>query len=239
MAYDNKEYENVKSRKQRFYASYPDGRIIATIENDDLEIKAVVKATIFLNKEDQMNDLPRSVGYALEIRDTELSRSNSGKTYESVNYSSWLENCEESAVGRALDNGGYGSNTCSKEELDKAKRLTEQYKKQAANNPPITLKPNVTDKNLNVNLDHDVVKFGKFKGKAMSDIPLRELTNYADYLSREAADKNEELKFGAKDFVEKVKLIVNKVKTEVKSETKKEVAKNQVPTYANEDIPPF
>jgi hypothetical protein len=33
--------------------------------------------------------------------------------------SAWVENAEESAVGRALDNMGYNSGSCSKEEIDK------------------------------------------------------------------------------------------------------------------------
>jgi len=47
-----------------------------------------------------------------------ISSSKYGKKYEDVNYFSWVENCEESAVGRALDNAGYaGSLTCSQEEI--------------------------------------------------------------------------------------------------------------------------
>ncbi len=123
MQYDPSQYETVKQRKTRFYGDHKDGRISVEIVTEDLDLKAVVKAQVFLNKEDQEKKLPRGEGYALEIRDTEKKVSGRGKEYESVNFTSWLENAEESAVGRALDNAGYASNgKCSLDEMEKAQR---------------------------------------------------------------------------------------------------------------------
>jgi hypothetical protein len=125
MKFDPTKYETVKQRKIRFYTDYPDGRIIVHQQSEHPLEYALFEALIYLSSVDQMADLPRSKGYALEIRDTELSTSSKGGTYESVNYSSWVENCEESAVGRALDNAGYASNMrCSKEEMQKAGNRT-------------------------------------------------------------------------------------------------------------------
>jgi hypothetical protein len=45
------------------------------------------------------------------------------KQYETVNYTSWTENCEESAIGRALDNAGYASSP-SREEMQKVERAS-------------------------------------------------------------------------------------------------------------------
>ena len=127
MQYNPEEYETVKSRKERFYKDNKDGRItvkLLTVEN--IMDYAVFEARVYLNAEDQKNDCPRGVGYATEIRDKELSTSNQGKKYESVNYTSWTENSEESAVGRALDNAGYsGNKKCSREEMDKANRMSK------------------------------------------------------------------------------------------------------------------
>lgn len=126
--YNKDSYESVKQRKARFYAANPDGRIVVELINQDVEEKAIVKTSIFLNKMDQEDKLPRAVGYALEIRDRELSVANSGKKFESVNFTSWLENCEESSIGRALDNAGFGSfQGPSMEEIEKANRLNKQY----------------------------------------------------------------------------------------------------------------
>lgn len=127
MQYNPEEYETVKSRKERFYKDNKDGRItvkLLTVEN--IMDYAVFEARVYLNAEDQKNDCPRGVGYATEIRDKELSTSNQGKKYESVNYTSWTENSEESAVGRALDNAGYsGNKKCSREEMEKANRMSK------------------------------------------------------------------------------------------------------------------
>jgi hypothetical protein len=73
---------------------------------------------------DHETDKPVSTGFALELRDKEMSVTRNGDKYASVNYSSWTENCEESAVGRALDNAGYSGNLkCSREEMEKADRM--------------------------------------------------------------------------------------------------------------------
>lgn len=115
-------YETVKSRKTRFYTDHKDGRIIAELLNpDSITEYALFKATIYLDA----GDTPKATGYAFELRDTQKSTSSYGKEYESVNYTSWTENCEESAVGRALDNAGYASNgKCSRDEIEKAQRMT-------------------------------------------------------------------------------------------------------------------
>lgn len=121
------EYETVKSRKEKFYTDYSDGRIVVRLVNPESVMeKAVFEARVYISLEDQKVDCPRGVGYALEIRDVELARTREGKTYETVNYSSWTENCEESAVGRALDNAGYsGNKKPSREEMEKAERMTQ------------------------------------------------------------------------------------------------------------------
>lgn len=130
MRFNPDEYENVKQRKTRFYGDNSDGRIAVEIVNQDLDEKAVVKAYVYLTREDQQNNLPKGIGHALEIRNKELSISTRGDEYESVNYTSWLENCEESAVGRALDNAGYASNAkCSRDEMEKAQRNSDAQKK--------------------------------------------------------------------------------------------------------------
>ena len=124
-------YEPVKARKKRFYADYPDGRIIVEIQNSDVLEHALIKTSIYKTGDDQGKGLAFSTGYAHEIRDRELKKSQYGKEYESVNYSSWVENCEESSIGRALDNAGYSSNgKCSREEMQKVERVTNNSNDQ-------------------------------------------------------------------------------------------------------------
>lgn len=131
MAYDLENYETVKERKQRFYSDFVDGRIIVEIQNTDVQHHALFKATLYKNAENQEKNCPIATGYAHEVRDKELSVSKKGEEYASVNYTSWVENAEESAVGRALDNAGYsGNNKCSREEMDKVNRNSPQQQHQ-------------------------------------------------------------------------------------------------------------
>jgi hypothetical protein len=122
--YNLNDYETVKSRKERFYKDNVDGRIV--VENitpiENLMDFALFKATIYKNKEEQEKMLMWSTGYAMEIRDKEMKQGKSG-AYESVNFSSWTENCEESCCGRALDNAGYsGNKKCSQEEMEQSEK---------------------------------------------------------------------------------------------------------------------
>lgn len=115
--FDASSYDDVNDRIKKFYSDNVDGRIITTlIESGDL---TVFKVEIYMNLEDQKLLCPKAVGYAKEIRDLALKVTSEGKPYESVNYTSWLENCETSAIGRALANAGYsGSKRPSRQEME-------------------------------------------------------------------------------------------------------------------------
>lgn len=129
-SFDPENYESVKERKARFYKDNPDGRIVVEQINLPEQILecAEFKAYAYRNGSDQEKNLPWATGHALEIREKELSVSKDGKKYESVNYTSWTENAEESAVGRALDNAGYAGSPL-KEEMKKVVRHTQLLNK--------------------------------------------------------------------------------------------------------------
>jgi len=114
-------YEKVKARKKRFYAEHPDGRIVVDCIVGDIE-SAKFKASIYLNVQEQKHYCPRSTGFAQEFKGVGGF----------ANKTSWLENCEESAVGRALDNAGYcgTDDGPSAEELEAAKRNKEALEKK-------------------------------------------------------------------------------------------------------------
>lgn len=135
--FDLNSYETVKERKAKFYEDHEDGRIVVSLLNTENPLDyALFVAKVYLTAEDQEKGLEKASGYALEVRDKELSTSNAGKQYESVNYSSWTENCEESAVGRALDNAGYsGNKKCSREEIEKSQRMNTTMKKVNSETP--------------------------------------------------------------------------------------------------------
>ena len=87
-----KQYATVDARVLAFWELYPDGRIMTEMVADDKD-RCVFKATAY------DMDAPISTGWAFEVR-----------TASPVNKTSYIENCETSAVGRALGFLGIGSN---------------------------------------------------------------------------------------------------------------------------------
>ena len=109
-------YESVKARKKRFYKDYEDGRIIVELVKGDTR-EAVMCARLFKSLKEQSACLPLSSGYAQEFK----GEGGFANTH------AHLENCEESAIGRALDNAGYATNEkCSREEMIKVFREEEK-----------------------------------------------------------------------------------------------------------------
>jgi len=107
------DYEEVKDRLPKFFKKYPDGRVITDLISDVNQIETVVfKATLY-NEEIEL-----STGWAFE---------KAGEGF--VNKTSHLENCETSAIGRALANITiHGDKRPSKEEMDKVERHTATNK---------------------------------------------------------------------------------------------------------------
>ena len=89
-----KEYAEVNERVRVFRQLYPEG-IIATELVSNTNGVCVFKATVFSEQ-----DKPLASGYAYETENS---------TY--INKTSYIENCETSAVGRALGFLGIGINT--------------------------------------------------------------------------------------------------------------------------------
>lgn len=115
-------YITVKERKHKFYIDNPDGRIVAELLNNTSD-SCLFKVACYKTSEDQLKALPLATGYAQEFKDIGGF----------ANKTSWLENCEESAVGRCLDNAGLSvSKTCSREEIEAAERNKKALAAQAA-----------------------------------------------------------------------------------------------------------
>lgn len=136
--YNLDDYATVDERISAFYQQYEDGRIITDRVTDDPTANVeVFKAFLYRTPDEQSRNLPMATGFALEIRDEELQISKQGYEYASVNYSAWLENCETSAIGRALANAGFtgNKNRPSREEMEKVKRQEEKGKSSSDNTP--------------------------------------------------------------------------------------------------------
>lgn len=109
------DYETVEERIRRFYADWPDGRIVSyelTDKKDREKGYWVVRAQIFIDHDDQHAACPKATGLAFEIEGT-----------AGANKTASLENAETSAIGRALANAGYsGNKRASREEMEKVIR---------------------------------------------------------------------------------------------------------------------
>ncbi|MEO7719428.1 MAG: hypothetical protein ABIY70_24770 [Capsulimonas sp.] len=104
------DYETVEQRLKRFWGDHPLGAVITDIYRvSDDHKNVIIKASIWFDKSDPM---PAGVGYAQE------SQGGNGP-----NSNCWVENCDTSAVGRALANCTYsGDKRPSREEMAKANR---------------------------------------------------------------------------------------------------------------------
>ena len=102
------DYETVEERLLKFWKDYPDARISTEIIEHTLQ-RFIVKASIYRTEADAH---AWSTGFAEETVST-----------RGVNSTSALENCETSALGRALANAGYATKgkRPSREEMAKVK----------------------------------------------------------------------------------------------------------------------
>ncbi len=100
------DYEPVEVRLEKFIKDYPAFRIATELEVVEAS-RYIVKAYLFKNAED---GVAWATGYAEET-----------VTSRGVNQTSALENCETSAIGRALANAGYApkGKRPSREEMSK------------------------------------------------------------------------------------------------------------------------
>lgn len=120
-AFNPADYETVAERIKRFYADYPEGRIITknlTTKQDRLASTWVVKASIYIPNPQWGGDhvydqyVLKATGLAFEVDGQGMA-----------NKTSALENAETSSIGRALANANYsGDKRASREEMEKTQR---------------------------------------------------------------------------------------------------------------------
>ena len=106
MAFNLQDYETVESRLERFWHDHPEGRVFTDLVEHNGD-QFVIKAFVYFVAD---SPTPTATGYAEE-----------SFTPKGVNQTSALENCETSAIGRALANCGYAAKgkRPSREEMSK------------------------------------------------------------------------------------------------------------------------
>lgn len=120
--FDVNKYNPVNKRIIEFYVKYPEGRILTEILKLNEETGFVcMKANIFRNIDDAE---PSATGHAFEIRGQ-----------GPVNTTSFIENCETSAVGRGLALLGFSieAGIASREEMEKVERMTNAVPRHTSN----------------------------------------------------------------------------------------------------------
>jgi hypothetical protein len=107
-------YETVEDRLVKFWHDHPDGRIATMMEDITADKSMVVfRCDVYFHADDHK---AKASGYAEETRNS-----------SPVNKTSFVENCETSAIGRALANCGYAAKGSrpSREEMEKVQRAPQ------------------------------------------------------------------------------------------------------------------
>ena len=122
MAFDLSNYETVESRLARFWEQFPDGRIRTQMLNYTGDA-CVFYAELYAHRDDTQ---AVATGWAEEI-----------KTDRGVNATSFVENCETSAIGRACANFIFATQgkRPSREEMEKVARMEKPNAGHASPTP--------------------------------------------------------------------------------------------------------
>lgn len=118
------DYEPVEERLERFYKEHKNGRVITHVAHYDTNT-ILVRAELF-------RDFEEDKAWASGI--AEETRGEGGM----VNKTSHVENCETSAIGRALANAGYAPKGKRPSQEEMKKVVKEETK---ATSKPATVKP--------------------------------------------------------------------------------------------------
>ena len=115
MAFDLKDYVEVKDRLTKFWKEHPTGRVTTKILKWE-EGVITIRAKVYDDKEDKF---PSATGHAYEKENSTF-----------INKTSAVENCETSAMGRALALRGYEvkKSIASREEVANALKQQEKTK---------------------------------------------------------------------------------------------------------------
>ncbi len=154
MGFNLDDYEPVAARHTRWLADHPTGRTITHMISAPGADICVIRAELWLE------DVCIATGYAEEVRGA-----------GNVNRTSHVENCETSAVGRALANAGYAGSDVNKrpsrEEMSKVQRMTSGTDKRL---PEVRItQPDGVASEKQINYIKSLLRAGEFPRPANLD----------------------------------------------------------------------
>lgn len=114
--FDLKNYADVSTRIEEFITEFPEGQIVTTLVKDH-DGEVIFEARVYRNNDERQREIYTN-GFAREVEGT-----------GNVNKTSHVENCETSAIGRALANMAYGTNAnrASRSEMLKVARMDAEH----------------------------------------------------------------------------------------------------------------
>lgn len=162
-----KEYAEVNQRIKAFRMVYPQGTIETEIISQYEDIlgngNVIIKASIYCNNSLDEKQL-LGTGYAMENKDSSF-----------INQTSFLENAETSAVGRALGMCGFGIDTA----VASAEEIKGEEQKELHNRLEIQVKINKLMASKKITPDVVVDHFNK-RSAEMSDEELIEVVGWLE-----------------------------------------------------------
>lgn len=168
-----KEYAEVNQRIKAFRMVYPEGAIETELQSNTEGIcifKAWVYGSKVWNEETGWTSTLLGTGTAYEKENSSF-----------INKTSYIENCETSAVGRALGMAGFGIDTsiASAEEVQNA---IEQQNQAITINKTMEQALREVIKNNNISTQRVLETLDDFGYEKLSEIKIKDLKNIQDKL---------------------------------------------------------
>jgi len=161
-----KEYAEVNQRIKAFRMVYPTGRIETEIVHlaDGM---CVIKATVGYSIVEEFDNF--------KVLGTGMAYEKEGSSF--INKTSYIENCETSAVGRALGMAGFGIDTSVASFEEVANAIQQQEGEQLISQKYITALQNSIEKNMfDVNgTDKEIL--AKYGYKELKEIKMKDYMN--------------------------------------------------------------
>lgn len=171
-----KEYAEVNQRIKAFRMVYPTGVIETEMVNNENGI-CIFRAIVGYRENNELYKLATGTAYEKE-----------NSTF--INKTSYIENCETSAIGRALGIAGFGIDTsvASAEEVQNAINNQEPSKEEQKENYELTQKVIELVQETKTDLD-ELLKY--YKAKSTQDLTNNQLKDCVEILEKKRKKKSE------------------------------------------------